>query len=451
MASSLLHCDCRRAALTGLIAVGLGGCASGERQASNPDRRPPMPTIAPAGTAIQPLFASDVERAAAVVQLVQSNQIGSAVSRLEKFPTYAERSRIVTRVMAELAQRDPGAGGRLLVALPANAVPVGVVEDFAQAWVARDATAALAWAAGLPDDPTGRTARRAVAQQLVARDPRAAVDTISKLPQNPARDDTLVAAGAAWSRRDPDAAIGWLRELPDGDLRRRLTSSIAFEIAQVRPQRAAEVADMLPAGRDRWVLFSAIAQTWVAMDSKAALNWAAQLPAGEARDAALAGADTGMGIPGKRRIADAPGTRSGASRTRGGGAAVLVQEVNSAAFAAWLATQPPGMSRDEAILEYVRQRGALEPGAIGPWLESLPQGATRDRAMQIYVEGLVTRSPLEATRWVQQLPRSDRSDELLEKTARELIRTNPDAAAQWIEQSTLPQDRKDWLLREAGR
>jgi hypothetical protein len=124
--------------------------------------------------------------------------------------------------------------------------------------------------------------------------------------------------------------------------------------------------------------------------------------------------------------------------------------INSPDFEAWLATQAPGLSREEAILEYVRQRGAAEPEAVGPLIATLP-GHIRDQAMAIYLDGLLIGSPREAARWVRSLPRSERSDELIEKTARRYLMVNPEAALEWLEQSTLPIHRKEQLLREVGR
>ena len=151
-------------------------------------------------------------------------------------------------------------------------------------------------------------------------------------------------------------------------------------------------------------------------------------------------------------MAGVSGIRGGSSRTRGGTAAAIAwPEINSPAFAAWLATQPRGMSREEAILEYIRQRGALEPAAVRPLLESMPPGYARDQATDIYLDGLLIGSPMEAARWVRSLPRSERNNELLEKTARRLLMTHPDIGADWLEQSTLPRERKEQLLRDAGR
>jgi hypothetical protein len=183
------------------------------------------------------------------------------------------------------------------------------------------------------------------------------------------------------------------------------------------------------------------------------MAWAGRLPAGEARAAAFAGLETGLGVRTVRRPVNAPGSRGGRSRGLGGGGVVEVALAagSSADFAAWRARQPPGLSDDEAIVEYVRQRGAGDSGAIGQWLTTLPPGGNRDRAMEIYLEGQLIGSPQRAASWLRSVPRSDRSDEMIEKTARAWLRTSPDAAQAWLNETPLPPERKERLLREAGR
>jgi hypothetical protein len=261
----------------------------------------------------------------------------------------------------------------------------------------------------------------------------------------------VVFCAAAWARRDISGAMAWLREQPDDELKARLTASVAFEVAERNPNRALELADAIPVGRTRWLLYSSIAQTWVAVDTKAALAWAARLPEGPAREAAYAGVATGFGVPVARRRNTPPGLRSIASRGFGGSAAAPVPEANSPEFAAWLATQPGMLSREDAILEYVRQRGATDSGTIGQWLTTLPGDPVRDRAMKIYLENQLGSSPQEAARWLSTVPRSSASEELIEATARQWLRTNPEAAAAWLRETSLPAERKEWLLRQAGR
>lgn len=441
-----------RRSLVPVLCLGLGGCIGpSERHASTPDRPPAMPTILPAATAGNAVPENEILATAA--RAARDNDIDGVLRALRSVGDPARRSHLAGELMTQLQASDPKLRARLALALGTELGQMAVIEDTARNLAQQDQEFALRWAAELPASPASRRMTGAVVDEMVAANPAAAFDRIGRLPAGAVRDDMLVLAAGAWARRDPDAAISWLRERPSDDLKQRLTLGIGFEVAQVRPERAIAVAEMLPEGRNRWLMFSAIAQTWIAVDSKAALAWAGKLPTGEPRDAALAGIDTGYGVPIYRRSGGAPGTRGGSSRTRGGGGAAVASsgEINTPAFAAWLASQPRGMSREEAILEYIRQRGALDPAGVAPLIESLPSGYTKDRAKDIYLDGLLIGSPTEATRWVRSLPRSERSDELVEKTARRLMLTNPAAAVEWIDQSTLPTYRKEQLLFEARR
>lgn len=412
-----------------------------------------MPTMAPASSASTPrVTLAETEVVSAALARARQGDVAGALRALEPLRESAERARAGLQVVAMLAQEEPRAAAALAAGLPSRPAQLAGMESAARVMVARDPEAAVRWSLG-EAYAAGELARSAVANVLVADNPRAAIERITAQPVTPARDDLLALAAAAWARSDADAAVAWLRSLPDDERQPRLTSSVGFALAQTRPDRAVAVADMLPAGRNRWLLLSSIGQTWVAVDTKAALTWAGRLPAGEPRDSAFAGIDTGLGVPVSRRVAGAPGTRGTSNRTRGGGApdTAAWSEISSPEFAAWLATQAPGMTRDEAILEYVRQRGTLSPGTLGSWITTLPGGPTRDRAMEIFVDGLLIGSPTQAAEWLRTLPRSDRSDVMIERTAREWFRRNPEAAAAWLESTSLPPERKEQLLREAGR
>ena len=433
------------------LCLNLGGCLGGPRHASTPDRRPAMPTVA-LPSAATTSSGSESEVLASSSRAARSGDIEGVLRVLKSVGDASLRARLATELMTQLRGNDPKFTAQLALALGNEFDQMGIVEVAGHELARHDPDFALRWAVDLPPGAASRRMGRAIMDELVAADPRAALDRVAALPAGAVRDDALVMAAGAWARRDPDAAIDWLGGRPDDHLKSRLTSAVGFEVAQTRPERAIAVAETLPEGRDRWLLFSAIAQTWVAVDSKAALAWAGKLPGGEARDAALSGIDTGFGVPRSRRVAGVSGIRGGSSRTRGGTAAAAAwPEISSPAFAAWLTTQPRGMSREEAILEYIRQRGALEPAAVRPLLESMSPGYARDQAMDIYLDGLLIGSPMEAARWVRSLPRSERTNELLEKTARRLLLTHPDTGADWIEQSTLPPERKEQLLRGAGR
>jgi hypothetical protein len=437
-----------------LFALGaaVSGCnSSGARRDFTTVQPPAMPQVNATPT-YTPSVKADADIVAAAIQLARAGNPSAAAAEVGGPRDPLDRARLAGSVTATLAAADLRVADAFVRALPFGSAQLAAVDSLAGAQVERDPEQALDWALGWSDVHSSRATRQAVARAAVAREGREAIDRISRRPAGVGRDDMLATAAGAWARRDAPAALGWLRDQPDDALKPRLTSAIGFEIAQTRPDRAVEVAELMPAGRNRWLLLSAIAQTWVAVDSKAALAWAGQLPAGEARDAAFSGVETGFGVPLARRGGSAPGTRSGSSRTRGGAGAVPVDSLqDSPAFNAWLATQTGTLSRDEAILEYVRQRGALEPRTVGTWLASLPGGATRDRAMEIYLEQVVPTAPSTAAEWVRSLPRSERTDDMIERTARRWLQTNPDAAATWIEGTPMPSYLRERILRDAGR
>jgi hypothetical protein len=391
---------------------------------------------------------SDGEVIATAVRMGRYHDFDAVLNGL-RTASPERRARLADEITKKLADQDPAGAVTLAMTLADAWGQTEPTEIAGRALAREKPEVAFARAVEMGRKPEERRLRHVMIDQLVESDSGATFEQIAALPAGTTQDDLLVLAAAAWARRAPELAIAWLRDRPPDDLKIRLTACVGFEVAQVLPDRAVAIAEMLPAGRNRWLLYSAIAETWVAVDSDAAMAWVRNLPSGEPRDAAYAGVVNGFGIPSTRRVANVPGMSTG--RTLGGGRPVVVADSNSPTFSAWLATQPPGMSREEAILEYVRQRGALEPMSVGPMIASMPGGPARDQAMSIYVDGLLISSPGEAARWINSLPRSDRSDELIEKTARQWLRTSPDAAADWLVQTTLPLERKQQLLREAGR
>lgn len=429
----------------------LAGCTSASVHSGGAaPRRPLMPTMlpAPAGAHV-PAALPDADIVASAVRRARAGEITAAILML-KAAEASKRGRLGEEVVSILADDNPALAARVALALPPGTSQVAAVDLAGRAWVLSDPNAALAWAMQLSEANTAIAGRRAVTAELVRTDPAAAMDLIQAFPAGSARDDTLVLAAGAWARRRTDEALDWLGTLPEDELRQRLTSSIGFELAQSNPARALELAERLPEGRNRWLLLSAIAQTWVAVDAKAALAWAQGLPAGEARQAAFAGVETGFGVPSSRATVSGPGTRGGSSRTRGGAAAALAarEQANSPTFAAWLATQPSGLTEEQAILEYVRQRGASEPESVARLLAQVG-GSVRQQAIDLQVDNLLSTSPERAADFLRSLPRSEQSPDAIERTARRLAVTNPAALDVLLDQALLPPDRKAELRREA--
>ncbi|MES2692954.1 MAG: hypothetical protein V4773_05730 [Verrucomicrobiota bacterium] len=432
--------------LLGLL-FAAGGCTTSDDPAQT--RKPRMPTMGPAPSS--PAAQASAREFFARVSAQATTDPAAAAATLAAIADPAERTRIAREIATTLAQEDPARAATFASAFPPGLAQGAAMEVAAGALTRRDPDAALRWAIALSPASSPTSARQAVAAQLVQSDARAALARLTALPAGPERDELLGHAIAAWARQDTDAAVAWARDQTDAATRERLLSSAGFAVAQSHPDRATAIAELLPTGRNRWLLTGALAQTWVAKDPKAAFTWAGNLPAGEARDAAYAGLDTGLGSSARRGVS-APNTRSGSSRTRGGVAAAQTwREQESAAFAEWLKTQRDGITRDEAILEYVRQRGASEPQAVGQLLSSMPGSATRDQAVALHVEGLLqANSPRDAANLLRTLPRSDRSDEMTERVARQYLLINPAVADAWLDETSLSPFRKQELRREAG-
>jgi hypothetical protein len=394
----------------------------------------------------RPAHTPVAETVARALAAARQDNLPAARQLIDALPEVGERARAGTEFIAAFANEAPAQAAALALSWRLSPFATSDIEIAARAWAAQAPDEALRWGLTLAEPAMAAAARRAIATELVRTGPAAAVEKIAAQPESPARQMTLGFAVAAWARHDADTAEAWVRGHGDDETRSRLLLSLGFELAQTNPQRAIAMADRVPAGRDRWLLLAASSQTWVAQDHAAAMAWANQLPAGEARDAALAGVTVGLGA-GARRVAGVTGLRG--TRGRGGvGGTAISPDVASPAFAAWLATQSQGMTREQTILEYVRQRANVEPLVIGQWIANLPGSISRDQAIDEY---LATADPGTAAQWLQSLARSDRTNERLERTAEQWLRTNPDAAAAWLAQSSLPPDRKEWLLRQAGR
>jgi hypothetical protein len=388
----------------------------------------------------------------AAVRLAATGGDGAAARReLAGISNPVRRAELTRRFLGEWAAEDPLAAAEFAGLLPDWAGREEALRETAATFARKSPAVALGWAHGLARPDTAGIVRRAVAEALAATAPRAGAEQLKGLSEGAARDEMIGYLLAAWVRRDWEGGLRWLRELPDDGARRRFTAAAGFELAQKQPERAVNLAETLAPGRDRWLLVAAIAQTWVATDQKSAVAWANGLPPGEAREAALAGIETGLGVPVARRNVGAPVLRGSGGGGRSGSDAVGWADLATPDFAAWLATQSPGLSRNEAIVEYVRQRAAAEPGAVGAWLQSVPGGSARDEAIRVFVEGVAATAPAEAARWLATLARSDRSDALIERTARQWLRTDPVAAEAWLRTTPLAFERQELLLREAGR
>jgi hypothetical protein len=428
-----------------MLGLSLAGCVSHDASSTVSER--PMPTMRPR-TNVQKPKVPEQEIVATALRAALNNDVPTALRTLELAGEPAERASAAGKLVRALAEQNPAMAAAVALGLPSSPTRSSAIEAAALAWVQRDSEAALRWSLDLSDPSTAHVARRTVIGALVrGTNPKSTLDRITALPAGETRDHATGLAAAAWARHDFEGANAWLRQQSDDAFRQRLASIMAFETAQVSPPNAITLSEMLPPGRDRWIIFSEIGETWVAIDRNAALNWANRLPEKEAREAAIAGIETGSGLGSTRRGTVAPrptGSFRGGARV----ANAIESAIDPAEFKLWLASQTRPMSRDEAIQEFVRQRGMLDAGPVGTWLATLPPSEPgRRSALETYFDQTLRTSPANAANWLRSLPISDRRDEMIEKTVRELKITDPNAAAALAREMNLPPGRQEELLR----
>lgn len=391
-----------------LVLAGLSGCVA--TVLPSPVAR--MPTVLP-GPAVGPK-PTLTDRAVLGQALEQAGRedVGAMMASLGAL-SRAERDAVVRALFATIAQEDLGLGVRLVQAMPAGTMLTQATEVVARAMIDRDPGAAVQWALTWLEPETAHVGRQAVAEQWVERDPRAALDHLLALPTSPARTELVSFAVAGWGQRDATAAMAWVHGRPAGEDKNLAARSLAFALAQVQPERAVEVMEWMPEGRDRWLVVTAIGQTWVARNPMEAWRWAGRLPEAEAREAAFAGIETGLGGARTRRTVDASVIASSAAslglRSAGGGG------------------------------------GAVDDPRL------LPPGAERERELRRKFDEALAESPVRASIWLASLPLPDRRDEMIDDLARRWLTTDPSAARNWMEQTILSNERKAQLLREAGR
>lgn len=453
----MLHSLGKKFSKVARIAVGLGacaslltGCANNNLPITSPARpMPPMPTVGPT-TAVPKAVVSQEERIADAVRAALEKDFPRANAILGGIADPRHRAHVTAELFAILAAKNAEVAAALAIDLPPSLARTKAIEFAAVALLKQQSGESFRWAIHISDPTAARVARHAIAVELTRENPEAALREITAFPPGQARDDFLRTIAAVWAKRDTSGAISWIREQPDGALKHKLTSSVAFEIAQTSPGAAIALAESLPVGRDRWLIYSAIAQTWAVTDTKSALAWANHLPAGEARDAAIAGIQTGLGVPStSRRTGGAPngGFRGGRRAAFALGPTSVLPD--TPAFTAWLATQPLKMSRDEAIIEFLKQRSSQDVGSIGSWVAGLTGDPSRQRAVDVYFEEVLRTSPANAANWLRSLPSSDQSPEKIEKAAREGTRTDPTAAAAWLRETNLPPFRQEEILQQS--
>lgn len=292
--------------------------------------------------------------------------------------------------------------------------------------------------AGLDDDDTAARLAGIYARQ----DSRRAVEWASSLPEK-YRNEALKAALAAHARTDPAQSQQLAESLPEKP-RREAHKEIMKVLAETDPAKAAENwAALATDAETKKELAGEITGRWAQRDPAAALAWAAA-QSGEAQREAVASlaarwaktdydaawqALTAAGVAGQalpsliylapeNRLAElARHTTAIADPAARGEASAAMMRVwthrDPEAASAWMAAQPAGEIRDQAIGAFVRWADVRDPEAGLMWAATMTDAARRQEAMRHIIKQLGGRAPAEAGPWLEQnttLPAEERAE-----------------------------------------
>jgi hypothetical protein len=191
--------------------------------------------------------------------------------------------------LAALVRADPQAAARFAATNDDAATRELILHRVAQMWAARDAGAALAWAADL----TNRGERDAlvtdVCLQLAERDPAEAVLALGEHVAGEHPHGGLEALAQRWAEKDFTAARDWAMSRPESEQRDHLVARLAFHQAQDSPLDAASlVANGIPEGATQTEAVMTVLHQWATADPAAAAEWIEQFPEGGLKARAVA-------------------------------------------------------------------------------------------------------------------------------------------------------------------
>ena len=142
---------------------------------------------------------------------------------------------------AQLANRDPAAGARLIASLGSAPEREAAIREYARTLAANDLETWKRWRDTLPET------ERAAFDQWAFFEPEAAVEWLQKQGPGPARDDMVLTLVDVYAAKDPIVAAEWIQSIPDAGRRR---NAAVAALASVGPSDL-ETVRLLLAAADR--------------------------------------------------------------------------------------------------------------------------------------------------------------------------------------------------------
>ncbi len=155
----------------------------------------------------------------------------------------SERQRALGMSAAQLANRDPAEGARLIAGLRATAEREAAIREYGKTLAANDLEGWKTWRETLPENERA-VANRAAFDLWAFHEPQAAVDWLGRQAPGPAKDELMMTLVDVYATREPSVAAKWIQSIDDPARRR---SAAVSALSGAGPENLETVRTILAA------------------------------------------------------------------------------------------------------------------------------------------------------------------------------------------------------------
>jgi hypothetical protein len=361
----------------------------------------------------------------AVLQNVVSAVIGEgdtsqAIAFLEGMAPGQGRANALRSIATSLANTDPEQAYEFALSQSETGRDAQVFASILSQWARTDP--ARAFDVAIKDLDPGQ-ARNSAIQSIIAevagRDVDLALEMVQKLEPE-VMNSAVYSFSHSLARADVGKALAWAEAMPDGETKERALTNVFSTWAEDDPEKACAQGLAFEDKEIRRSSLQSALNRWGYNDAVSAMTWAVEN---------LSPAEQESLIPGSL-------LNTWAS-----------QDIKSASE--WAAALSEGTLRTQSVSNITSTWARHDLVAAGEWLKKLKNGKSRDSAVERYASEVFETDPEASLIWAESIGDNKNRQEKMEDLARRYLRSNPAKAKRWIANSSLPQERKEELLKSA--
>ena len=276
---------------------------------------------------------------------------------------------------------------------------------------------------------------------IAAEDPKRAAAWLSDPANKPVQYSWLAQRLAAtvarqWMEQDLEAALAWAVTLPKQQ-QAGAYAAMAGKLASSDPQRAAELALSLKTGDARRIALGEVAEVWASRSPAEAAEWAQGLDADVrervTRRTLEAWSESEPRAAAKFVDATAAEERQGYLTTVAG----RWSQTDAAEAASWVAQQPDGPGRTDAMGHVMWNWTNQDPEAAGTWIGGQPDGPARDQGIAGLAKAAFDFDPEAALNWAIAIGNDEMRERSVNHGLRQWRQSNAAAADAWAKENQL--------------